>query len=61
MDWEKIAGGELEIEEEPEEEKPAAVKIKVQDILNRVRKPGKKGSGKTSLRIHKNGINFDYS
>lgn len=60
MDWEKIAGAEPEEEEEEEEEKPAPIKINVQSLLSRVRKPGKKSGNKVSLRIQKNGKFFFY-
>lgn len=63
MDWEKVAGGEPE-EEEDTEEKPPAKRISVEEILARV-KPKKKIGGKSSLRIQKNGMdcnsfNFSY-
>ncbi|XP_063916520.1 probable chitinase 10 [Zophobas morio] len=52
MDWQKIAGA---VEEEDEDviEKPAPVKISVQEVLNRVRKPTKKLHLKNSSAVSK--------
>ena len=54
MDWQKIAGA---VEEEDEDviEKPAPVKISVQEVLNRVRKPTKKLHLKNTSAVSKKG------
>ncbi|CAH1376594.1 unnamed protein product [Tenebrio molitor] len=42
MDWQKIAGAIEEEDDEDVIEKPSPIKISVQEVLNRVRKPTKK-------------------
>lgn len=51
VDWLEVAGT---IEEEEEIEKPAAVKVPVSDVINRIRKPNKKVVHKGSLALDKN-------
>lgn len=50
IDWAKVAGG-IEDEEEEEEvvEKLAPIKISPSEVLKRIRKPGKKSSGKAVI------------
>ncbi|XP_044759513.1 probable chitinase 10 [Coccinella septempunctata] len=50
IDWAKVAGG-IEDEEEEEEvvEKPAPIKINPSEVIKRIRKPGKKSSGKSAI------------
>ncbi|KAK9883780.1 hypothetical protein WA026_001972 [Henosepilachna vigintioctopunctata] len=48
VDWATVAGG-IEDEEEEVVEKPKPIKISPSEIIHRIKKPGKKSSGKSAI------------